>query len=305
MITCILMAAWKPTRWFCRELNQEVEIPRGSFPAGQATIAREANDSRDVVRKAIQRMTGGGFLKIKAITELLEGGTEGGSVFPKNARRVRSRVKLYVIENYSKWQSETQSTHNIPTEAPQKSPLTEEALRIHKNLEEGSSSENEEGEANGNQLRTNDRKKKSPPTLDMFGDDPLRDLARDWLEAVHGKEAALDLERLANWRDDLHKLIRIDKRRWEDVETMVRFLIQDKVERRSRRDWGGWFHACRSPAKLKKKRKECGTLYFDFIWEKEELGTWTGEPSSGRITSDPKVWAKQENIPLSGAENES
>ena len=58
LTTCILMAAWTDTRWFCRELNQEVIIPRGSFPATQATIAREANDTRDVVRKAMQRMTG-------------------------------------------------------------------------------------------------------------------------------------------------------------------------------------------------------------------------------------------------------
>jgi hypothetical protein len=113
LITCVLLANWQDRKWFCKVLGQEVIIPRGSFVATQASIGEEANDTRKVVRGALEKMTGGRFIRIRPLEQLLdEGVSEGVSDFRQKKARVQRRVSLYVVVNYCKWQDEGQTRAN-------------------------------------------------------------------------------------------------------------------------------------------------------------------------------------------------
>ena len=113
----LLMANWRSVPWFCRQINKEVVIPRGGFVSTQVEIGREANTTRKVVRQTIQRLTGGGFLRVRPVEEFVATTSEGGEMgAPKGSARVRRRVTVYVIENYAKWQD---GGHSGATSGPQ------------------------------------------------------------------------------------------------------------------------------------------------------------------------------------------
>jgi hypothetical protein len=233
MVTTLLMANWQDRRWFCKELNAEVTIPRGAFVSSQTGIGREANTARQVVRGAIQRLAGGGFLQVRPLEDLLmEGVTQGGTGSPQNPRRTRRSVSLYVVVNYDHWQGDNQGTTNTATtEQPQSNP---DLRRVKKG---------QEGKEDLRQVPA------SLPEDALLAADHLRASILE-IKPTHkmASNGAWSGTR-EKWARVLDLTHRRDDRSWERIDAVISFLPTDPPQD----NWPGWGSVVLSAQSLRDK----------------------------------------------------